>query len=659
MIFLVSNQKTLFEKYSDNISISTVNKCIDYFKNHTEIQVDTETEGFDPHTKRIITLQLGDKDNQFVIDCYTIDIDIFKDLLESKTLLLQNAKFDLRFLYKNHIYPKKVYDTFLAETIIYHGIIEHSRALDSLALRYCNVILNKEIRGIIHREGLSERVIIYAAEDVRYLSDIKEQQVKRAEEIDVVKAIDLENRFVLALAYIEYCGIYLDRGKWVDKINKVKELRIKALDELNNYLIDNNFEKWIEPQLDLFSNKRTVNINWSSSQQVVKLFKELGINTTVFDKKLNTYKDSIEASVLKPQKNDFDILPLYLKFQKFDKEVSTYGEDFLKNINLATGRVHPEFMQLVDTGRLSCRKPNLQNIPATDENRGCFIPSNENNILIDADYSQQEQIVLANFSLDKDLLHFYRSNLGDMHSLVASKAFPELRNTPLLDIKKYHPDKRQMAKSVGFAINYGGDGYTISTNLGISVEEGVRIYNSYMEGFQGLKEYFDKKEKSSNDSGYILINPLTGFKIFIPEFDKYKESLEFISFDNKDFWNLYREEKKKKSDLFRSLKAKVSKIFKQKSSIRKNSLNYPIQGSSASLTKEAVYQFFTWIKNNNLTDIVLIVNAIHDEVLLECPKIMSKDVANKLKYYMEEAAKPYCNTIELKATPVISDHWEH
>lgn len=79
----------------------------------------------------------------------------------------------------------------------------------------------------------------------------------------------------------------------------------------------------------------------------------------------------------------------------------------------------------MNTGRLSSgqkgfpkkgipQQPNMQNIPSDNRTRGCF-QAQPGNILIVSDYSGQEQIVLANKSLDKDLIDFYKQGLGDMH----------------------------------------------------------------------------------------------------------------------------------------------------------------------------------------------------------------------------------------------------
>ena len=80
-------------------SFCTVEKALEYLNALDSVAFDSETKGFDPFTKEILTTQYGDAEKQFVVDHSTVDIQLFKPLLESKLIIMQNAKFDLKFLY--------------------------------------------------------------------------------------------------------------------------------------------------------------------------------------------------------------------------------------------------------------------------------------------------------------------------------------------------------------------------------------------------------------------------------------------------------------------------------------------------------------------------------------------------------------------------------
>lgn len=461
MIYYISNQSEL--RSNNTYEIGTVDQCLSYFEDKEYVGFDTETEGFDPYTKEVLLAQFGDYENQFVVDTLTVDLCLFKDLLETKTILMQNAKFDLRFLYHARIVPTKVIDTFLNESVLYCGVFGVRKALDVLALKYCNVHLDKSIRGAIHK-GITDRVIKYAADDVKYLEKIAREQDKLLSEKQLLNAAMLDNDFVKTLAYLEYCGFKLDLDLWNKKMSQDKEELEQALNKLNSWVIDlankdHKYLKYIENQLDLFSSERKCRINWNSEKQVIPLMEDLGLNLSIKDKKTGHIKKSVEAPVL--LKQEHPIISLYLNYKAKEKIRSTYGESFLKFVNKKTGRIHGSFKQIMNTGRLSSggESVNFQNVPAPPEKRpegrvyerDCFIAPEGCSLLI-CDYSGQESVVFANKCKDPLLIDFYKNGLSDMHSFIASKIYPELEGLELSEIKKLHKDKRQAAKAAGFAI---------------------------------------------------------------------------------------------------------------------------------------------------------------------------------------------------------------
>jgi DNA polymerase-1 len=626
------------------------------------IAFDTETLGFDPYTKDLLTIQLGNELHQFVVDVTTVDIQLFKELLETKPLIGHNLKFDLKFLYHQRIIPYKVYDTFLAEKTTRLGIINHRCSLLETVRRYCRVVLDKSERANINGK-FTIPFIIYAAEDVRYLHAVKGAQEKILEENDSLRSIELDNRFVKVLAYIEYCGIKLDVQKWTNKINKVKLEYQEAEKELNNFILDKNLTKYINYQTDLFSNEIKTTINWNSPSQVVEFFKDLGVNTTVVIK--GEEKDTIEASHLTKFEKEFPIITTYIKYKQAQKDLGTYGENWLKMINPVSGRIHTQYTQLMSTGRLSSGGRNketgeaylnFQNIPSDEETRSCFV-SSSGNVLIGCDYTGQEQIVLVNKCLDPSLLEFYDKGLGDMHSFVASKMYDELEDLTLDEIKKKHKEKRQAAKVAGFAINYGGSGIGIADQLGLSVEQGEKIYQAYFLAFPGLKHYFDQAKKFGLENGYVLISPVTGKKSYVDYYDDYLEMKSEVG--QPGFWDSYKKHKEQRTITYSKLKDKISKYFRKKGDIERMSLNYPIQGESAEITKlSCVYFWEDYLLKEDKLFTVKFVNTVHDENLVECPESLQEEVAKALESAMVKAGSIFCKRVPLKADPCIAKHWK-
>jgi DNA polymerase-1 len=395
--------------------------------------------------------------------------------------------------------------------------------------------------------------------------------------------------------------------------------------ELDSYVLCNYPNSiFIDTQLDLFSDIIKCRIKWTSSKQVVQFFQFLDICPMEVSKSTNKLSPTVNAKVLRASLNDvnddskIDLINRYLKFKEAEQSVTTFGIAFFKYINPVTNRLHSNYRQILNTGRISSSNPNLQNIPAKEGFRKAFDCPLDYNI-VNADYSGQEQIILANKSEDKDLQSFYQKGLSDMHSFIASKIYPELKDIPLDDIKRLHKDKRQIAKAAGFAINYGGNGYTISKNLGIPTKQGDEVYNAYFKAFPNLKKYFTRVQNESLLRGYILIDPLTGRKNwFTPP------STE-----------------------------------KEKGKIKRNALNYPIQGEAGGITKLAPILFRKWILDNNLQDVVFITNLVHDEINIEVQSEYAEKASIALELCMKEAADKWCKTIKLTADAIITTYWNH
>lgn len=470
MIYLVTTQRELFT--NKVYKVISVEESLKLLEPLTIVGLDTETEGFDPYTKKLKLLQLGCYDFQVVIDCETVNIHLYKEYLESDRLFLGwNIKFDLKFLFRQHIVPKRVYDGFLAEKLMWLGYPAgiHSLALKTAAKAYCNIELDKTIRGKIHYAGLTADVIEYSANDVKYLEPIMNKQKEELAKKGLLVAIEYENRFVLPLAYCEYCGVKLDIDRWKAKMVKDQARVDKALAACNTWLIENEPNSpyiFIDRQGDLFTGynlEPQVKLNWNSAKQLIPLFKKYGVDVTIEDKEKGGTKDSIDAKTLKPQKAKCSLIPIYLEYKEAVKVTSTYGENFLKQVNPVSHRIHTNYSQLgADTTRITSggkdksnnvEYVNLLNLPADAETRACFV-AEEGNKWISIDYSGQETYLMASIANDKAIIDELTNGSGDIHSLTAYMSYHEIpRDTPIKEIKSKYHNLRQEAKGIEFAIN--------------------------------------------------------------------------------------------------------------------------------------------------------------------------------------------------------------
>ncbi len=246
MIKFITND-TSIDEYSDEIQLSTIEECVEYCKSKQVLGVDTETEGFNFLTKKLIMFQIGDEEQQFVIDTRTTSIEQLRPVLESESIIkiLHNAKFDYKFIKKwGNIDLNNIYDTFLAEKILHCGKENYGFGLSRLTERYLSVKLNKEERNqFVQLEGrpFNYNQIRYGAYDVKYLVQIYNEQQPEIDKLDLNHVVKLENKVVKILSEIEYEGIGLDIEKWKliwetnhDKtFKKQKELDIELLKDNN------------------------------------------------------------------------------------------------------------------------------------------------------------------------------------------------------------------------------------------------------------------------------------------------------------------------------------------------------------------------------------------------------------------------------------------
>lgn len=664
MIYLVTKQQSLWT--SDRYKVISAEEALELLAPLSVVELDTETMGLDPYTKELLTVQLGCAEFQVVIDCTSVDIHLFKEYMENpqRMFLGWNIKFDLKFLYHQRIVPLRVYDGYLAEKLLWLGYPAgmHEMSLKAASINYLGVDMDKSVRGKIIQTGLTEDVIVYAAGDVSYLGKIRDKQLVELEKKGLLKAIDFENEFVKCLAYIEYCGAKLDVDKWKIKMATDLNNLEKYEAELNEWVEESEYSSKycsVNIQGDLFNGfdtKPRCHINWTSSQQVIPLFEELGLNLKVLDKKTKHYKKSVDIKVVEPQASKSPLIPIYIKYKKAAIIVNTFGQKFLNLINPVTGRIHANFNQLgTDTGRLSSTEPNLQNLPRDAQTRACFV-SDKGNRWISADYSGQESYLMASMANDEAMLDELINGSGDLHSLTAKMVFQQIpRDMPLKDIKKNFKDLRQKAKEYEFCFNYGGQDSTLIRNYGLDAKRAKEIYENYMSGFAGLKRYQDFRRVDVMRKGYILLSPITGHKAYIYDYDELKMQME--KQDDPDFWAYYREMKQENPEC--DTVQGVRRLARRKAESEKQSINYPIQAAGALCFKLASIKLFNWLLKNGLLFKVKYCIPVHDEINLEAPDEISEEVADILVKCMVSAGKPFCTRAHLGADVEIGDHWIH
>jgi DNA polymerase I-like protein with 3'-5' exonuclease and polymerase domains len=220
------------------------------------------------------------------------------------------------------------------------------------------------------------------------------------------------------------------------------------------------------------------------------------------------------------------------------------------------------------------------------------------------------------------------------------------RDTKIEDIAVKYKSLRQSAKSIEFCIGYGGTDATMVQNNGLDPKEAKKIYDDYMKGFPGVKKYQDYCRKEVVKRGYILMNPVTGHRAHIEDWDnRWKKIRDFTN--QPGFYEEFN--RMKKYDPFSKEVYWIRQWFKKKSDIEKQSINYRIQNRGAMCFKFSAILLFKWIVKNNYQNIVKICVPAHDEFDCECPADMAEEFALILQQCMEKGAKPFCTRLPLSS----------
>jgi len=501
MIVFVTKQTQIWEDLESSlVRTNSIEPILQFMKEESVYGVDTETTGEWNMSNDILSLQVGNEEVQYVIDWLSLPmserIELLTTMADPKaTKVFQNAKFDLKFFMQYGVYLLNIYDVMVAECLIYAGKKQEKGffALDSLAARYTKYVLDKSIRGKIHIDGLTDRVIKYGAMDVQCLIPIMKGTHKRLRKLhmasedhqDKSSVLGIENRSCLAFAMMEFNGLKIDLESWNQIKEELKDKIVQIESELDSIVVESElFTGMGSRQLDLFSDKVETKINWGSWQQKLPLLKQI-----------NPEIQNTSERYLSIHKNEHQLIPKLIEYAKTTKLYNGFAKTLPKLINRNTNRIHTSFWQNQSTGRVSTDSPNLQNIPA----RSC------------------ELRVMAEFSQDPLWLEVFRKG-GDLHSELCARTF----NIPINDVKSMSPygvKYRDVQKTINFGLAYGMSQYKLADTLQIPVEQAEKIIKDFFSVVPDLEKFLTRIGKFAVRKGFSRTPPPYSR---IRWFDKYR-----------------------------------------------------------------------------------------------------------------------------------------
>lgn len=342
-------------------------------------------------------------------------------LLSNKEILKvgHNLKFENKhFLHNYNCVLENIHDTFIVEKILYNGL-NIGFSLEKLMNRYLGIKsvnsinlfedykpvkekkFNKDdsfLLGLIPEEDeimyvdkstrtqfinwgdkpFTTKQIEYGAEDIIAPLKIYKLQIL-GRKIDgkkwyPINGIKIENAFVKCAAITENKGMPFNSLKWLEVYEANLKTYTKRLLFLNSWVVD-KYPNFVDA-VDLFNNTPRCAIEWSSSKQTIVFFKHLELCPKERSKSTKKIEYTVGAKSMfkllsNERKNDFffekfppkiidnnDLILSYLLLKKAEQLVTTFGKDFLRYVHPITGRVHSNYNQLMNTGRLSSTSPN-------------------------------------------------------------------------------------------------------------------------------------------------------------------------------------------------------------------------------------------------------------------------------------------------------------
>jgi DNA polymerase I len=333
-------------------------------------------------------------------------------------------------------------------------------------------------------------------------------------------------------------------------------------------------------------------LNLNSPQQITDAFRSLGI-------------DLPDTRVWTLLKVDHPAAKLLLEYRELQKKLGTYLETYQSFISPKTGRIHANFLQCrVPTGRLACTNPNIQQIPHEEEFRRCFV-AEENNVLVIADYSQIELRILAEVSDDPGFVEAFQKG-EDLHRVTAATMFGVERGAVTRE-------QRTAAKRINFGLAYGRGPKSLSAQIGTDEARARELIDEYFANYPKVQKYL--QDTANEAMRTRRLRTLSG------RVRKFRETSGLSSME--------------------------------RGALRREAMNFPIQGASADIAKLALGYM-----RRELGDLdARLINCIHDEFVVECTQSVAPEVSGRMKEAMVRAGEKLLEKVPVEVEVAVSPDW--
>lgn len=442
--------------------------------------VDTETTGLDPRTAALRLVQITDGALVLVLDLLRLGVPAADVLLplEGARAAFFNVAFDLGFLLAAGLRLREPSCAQLAAAALTH---DPMLSLAKAAERFLGVeVAKEEQRSDWTRPDLSPGQVRYAALDALLTLALHRELMTRLKNQRTVRGFTLVRQAIPAIADAKARGVLLDRAAHAALVKAWTGQRDTALETLRGVIgPDLNPEsgpqlaQWLADHLE-----EGTRASWPTTPKG----------------QMATDRDTLEAFA------DVALVRPLLDYRRVSHRLKTWGEAYLRHIT-PEGRIHPGFLLLgARSGRMSCRSPNVQNLPRDPALRACFIAPPGFRIMA-ADYGQIELRTAGLLSGDPVIRAAYEGG-HDLHREIVAR----VTGRPVAAITD---GERKLGKALNFGLLYGAGARTFRTRarvdygLEITLEEAEAFKRVFDSTYAALRWWQGEQQRDAQSRGWI------------------------------------------------------------------------------------------------------------------------------------------------------------
>lgn len=464
------------------MSPDSVRSVLSTWGNSQTIAIDTETNGQEIRDGRGFAMGISmsngqealylpfrhpDGENNLSIPEFR---PIVQGILDTRRIVFHNAKFDLVSLATLgfNAFDSQFFDTML-EAHLVNEEYPQNKGLDYTAKYYLGnegKIKDKDFKDILKLLGWGglpvEDINEYAATDAQLTWDLHQALVPMLKEEDLLKTWEHKRKFIKLVIEMEKRGVRID----TDFCNEMAATGHRRMKEIEA-------ELGINPGSP--HGLKALLIDRLGMEPIMKQRKRksgLVEYTMTFD------KDAMEVYDIRLERIKSPVAKMILEYRGWQKSVSSNYEPYVELLS-PDGRLRPNYkLHGTRTGRMSCEKPNLQQIPKSKGKnawngrmKAAFIPQ-DGYTLMEFDYSQLELRLGSFYAKEETLLQIFSDGEIDIFDFMSE----DLGMT------------RDDTKTLVYSMQYGAGIQRLMDAFGVSRSRATEIRSNYFRTYPKFRE---------------------------------------------------------------------------------------------------------------------------------------------------------------------------